>query len=73
MNVAKVNIGLWPCFFTPFTEALEEAKSNPVTLASLFEPDKKAFDLEKKAFWFLTQVLMKYIMHQFIFCTTTKN
>ncbi|MFS8006915.1 hypothetical protein Hanom_Chr14g01254831 [Helianthus anomalus] len=34
--------------------------------------DKKAYDLEKKAFPILTQALSKEIYHQFVNCTTTK-
>ncbi|MFS8024927.1 hypothetical protein Hanom_Chr16g01469021 [Helianthus anomalus] len=37
------------------------------------ECDKKAYDLEKKAFAILTQALHKDIYHQFAYCTTRKN
>ncbi|XP_022040364.1 uncharacterized protein LOC110942909 [Helianthus annuus] len=35
--------------------------------------DKKAYDLEKKAFAILTQALHRDIYHQFAYCTTIKN
>ncbi|MFS8024913.1 hypothetical protein Hanom_Chr16g01468881 [Helianthus anomalus] len=45
---------LWTCFTTPYNEALKEAGSNPHTLAGMGKCDKKAYDLEKKAFAILT-------------------
>ncbi|KAJ0843853.1 hypothetical protein HanRHA438_Chr15g0695971 [Helianthus annuus] len=38
----------------------------------MLENDKKAYDLEKKAFVILTQALHKDIYHQFGYCTSTK-
>ncbi|KAJ0448027.1 hypothetical protein HanRHA438_Chr17g0819711 [Helianthus annuus] len=38
----------------------------------MLEDDKKAYDLEKKAFAILTQALHKDIYHQFGYCTSTK-
>ncbi|XP_022026919.1 uncharacterized protein LOC110927875 [Helianthus annuus] len=37
------------------------------------ESDKKAYDLEKKAFVILTQALHRDIYHQFAYCTTIKS
>ncbi|KAJ0801702.1 hypothetical protein HanPI659440_Chr03g0120171 [Helianthus annuus] len=53
--------------------SLEEAGSNPLTLAGISDNDKKAYDLEKKAFAILTQALHKDIYHQFVYCISTKN
>ncbi|XP_022013977.1 uncharacterized protein LOC110913455 [Helianthus annuus] len=39
----------------------------------MVESDKKAYDLEKKAFAILAKALRKDIYHQFAYCTTTKN
>ncbi|MFS7960760.1 hypothetical protein Hanom_Chr08g00706811 [Helianthus anomalus] len=58
-HVLGQNAKLWLCFFNPFTEALEEAGSNPITVGNLCEADKKAYDLENKAFAILTQALKK--------------
>ncbi|KAJ0716361.1 hypothetical protein HanPI659440_Chr13g0511781 [Helianthus annuus] len=66
------NTELWICFTTPYNTVLEEAGSNPTTLANMTETDKKAYDLEKKAFIILTQALHKDIYHQFSYCNTTK-
>ncbi|XP_022019472.1 uncharacterized protein LOC110919514 [Helianthus annuus] len=41
--------------------------------ANMLEDDKKAYDLEKKAFAILTQALHKEIYHQFGYCKTTKS
>ncbi|KAJ0511885.1 hypothetical protein HanIR_Chr11g0557051 [Helianthus annuus] len=67
------NTELWTCFTTPYKESLEEIVSNSTSLAGLDENDKKAYDLEKKAFAILTQALHKDIYHQFMYCTTTKT
>ncbi|MFS8024874.1 hypothetical protein Hanom_Chr16g01468441 [Helianthus anomalus] len=39
----------------------------------MLEDDKKAYDLEKKAFAILTQALNKEIYHQFSYCKDTKT
>ncbi|KAJ0925649.1 hypothetical protein HanRHA438_Chr04g0162101 [Helianthus annuus] len=67
------NTELWLSFTTEFDQALEEAGSNAATFAALSVDDKKAYDLEKKAFSILTQVLNKYIYHQFMRFKTTKS
>ncbi|KAJ0599288.1 hypothetical protein HanRHA438_Chr03g0105661 [Helianthus annuus] len=56
------NTELWTCFTTPFNEALDVAVSNLVTLAGMAEGDKKAYDLEKKAFAILKQAIHKDII-----------
>ena len=60
------------CFSTPFDQALETAGSNPTSFNEMNETDKKAYDLEKKAFLILTQSLHRDIYHQFVYCTITK-
>ncbi|KAF5819633.1 hypothetical protein HanXRQr2_Chr02g0079821 [Helianthus annuus] len=66
------NTDLWACFISPYNQALEEAGSNATTFNNMQEADKKAYDLEKKAFAILTQALHKDIYHQFGYCTSTK-
>ncbi|KAJ0567847.1 hypothetical protein HanIR_Chr06g0289501 [Helianthus annuus] len=66
------NTELWLCFTTPYNTALEEADSSAATLATMSETDKKAYDLEKKAFAIMTQALHKELYHQFSYCKTTK-
>ncbi|KAJ0455297.1 hypothetical protein HanIR_Chr15g0749581 [Helianthus annuus] len=66
------NTELWTCFSTAYNDTLEEAGSNATTLVTMAENDKKAYDLEKKAFAILTQALHKDIYHQFAHCTRTK-
>ena len=67
------NTELWLSFTTDFNQALEEAGSNAATFADLSVDDKKAYDLEKKAFSILTQALNKDIYHQFVSFKTTKS
>ncbi|KAJ0566130.1 putative transcription factor interactor and regulator CCHC(Zn) family [Helianthus annuus] len=67
------NTELWTCFISPYNTALEEAGSNATTFRNMQEADKKAYDLEKKAFSILTQALHKDIYHQFGYCTSTKD
>ncbi|KAJ0887610.1 hypothetical protein HanRHA438_Chr09g0392871 [Helianthus annuus] len=67
------NTELWLSFTTEFDQALEEANSNAATFGDLSSEDKKAFDLEKKAYSILTQALNKDIYHQFVRFKTTKG
>ncbi|KAJ0860789.1 putative transcription factor interactor and regulator CCHC(Zn) family [Helianthus annuus] len=63
---------LWTCFINPFNAALEVAASTSEGYANMLEPDKKSYELEKKAFATLTQALNKDIYHQFSYCKNTK-
>ncbi|KAJ0462891.1 hypothetical protein HanHA300_Chr14g0509071 [Helianthus annuus] len=67
------NTELWLSFTTKFDQALEEAYSNAATFEDLSVDDKKAYDLEKKAFSILIQALNKDIYHQFVRFKTTKS
>ncbi|KAM0053693.1 putative transcription factor interactor and regulator CCHC(Zn) family [Helianthus debilis subsp. tardiflorus] len=64
---------LWTCFINPFNAALEVAASTSEGYANMLEPDKKSYELEKKAFATLTQALNKDIYHQFSYCKNTKT
>ncbi|KAM0017115.1 hypothetical protein Hdeb2414_s0028g00704351 [Helianthus debilis subsp. tardiflorus] len=64
---------LWTCFITAFNENLEVVASTSDGYANMLENDKKAYELEKKAFATLTQALNKDIYHQFSYCKTTKT
>ncbi|KAJ0613257.1 putative transcription factor interactor and regulator CCHC(Zn) family [Helianthus annuus] len=64
---------LWTCFINAVNPALETAASTSAGYANMLEDDKKAYDLEKKAFAILTQALHKEIYHQFGYCKTTKS
>ncbi|KAM0066395.1 putative RNA-directed DNA polymerase [Helianthus debilis subsp. tardiflorus] len=63
---------LWMCFVNAFNENLESRASTSEGYANMLEDDKKAYELEKKAFATLTQALSKDIYHQFSYCKTTK-
>ncbi|KAJ0465996.1 putative transcription factor interactor and regulator CCHC(Zn) family [Helianthus annuus] len=63
---------LWTCFINAFNTNLETAASTSEGYANMLENDKKAYELEKKAFATLTQALNKDIYHQFSYCKTTK-
>ncbi|KAM0034618.1 hypothetical protein Hdeb2414_s0015g00436961 [Helianthus debilis subsp. tardiflorus] len=63
---------LWMCFVNAFNENLESRASTSEGYANMLEDDKKAYELEKKAFATLTQALSKDIYHQFSSCKTTK-
>ncbi|KAJ0887678.1 putative transcription factor interactor and regulator CCHC(Zn) family [Helianthus annuus] len=63
---------LWTCFINAFNENLETAASTSEGYANMLEKDKKAYELEKKAFATLTQALNKDIYHQFSYCKSTK-
>ncbi|KAF5786654.1 hypothetical protein HanXRQr2_Chr10g0443561 [Helianthus annuus] len=67
------NTELWLRFTTDFDQALEVAASTAATFADLSEDQKKAYDLEKKAYAILTQALSKDIYHQFVSFKTTKR
>ncbi|KAF5796226.1 hypothetical protein HanXRQr2_Chr08g0348981 [Helianthus annuus] len=67
------NTELWTCFISLYNTALEEAGSNATTFMNMQEADKKAYDLEKKAFSILTQALHKDFYHQFGYCTSMKD
>ncbi|KAJ0436780.1 hypothetical protein HanHA300_Chr16g0594521 [Helianthus annuus] len=60
------NTELWLCFTTDFDQALDVADSTAATFADLMEDEKRAYDLEKKAYSILTQALSKDIYHQFV-------
>ncbi|KAJ0906607.1 putative transcription factor interactor and regulator CCHC(Zn) family [Helianthus annuus] len=64
---------LWTCFINAFNSNLEVAASTSTGYANMMEDDKKAYDLEKKAFATLTQALNKDIYHQFSYCKDTKT
>ncbi|KAJ0568474.1 putative transcription factor interactor and regulator CCHC(Zn) family [Helianthus annuus] len=64
---------LWTSFINAFNSNLEVAASTSAGYANMLEDDKKAYDLEKKAFAILTQALHKEIYHQFGYCKTTKS
>ncbi|KAJ0834574.1 putative transcription factor interactor and regulator CCHC(Zn) family [Helianthus annuus] len=64
---------LWTCFINAFNTNLETAASTLEGYANMLENDKKAYELEKKAFATLTQALNKDIYHQFSYCKTTKT
>ncbi|KAJ0435603.1 putative transcription factor interactor and regulator CCHC(Zn) family [Helianthus annuus] len=64
---------LWTCFINAFNTNLEVAASTSEGYANMLENDKKAYELEKKAFATLTQALNKDIYHQFSYCKTTKT
>ncbi|KAF5771587.1 putative transcription factor interactor and regulator CCHC(Zn) family [Helianthus annuus] len=64
---------LWTCFINAFNEDLETAASTSEGYANMLEKDKKAYELEKKAFATLTQALNKDIYHQFSYCKSTKT
>ncbi|MFS7925694.1 hypothetical protein Hanom_Chr04g00288081 [Helianthus anomalus] len=64
---------LWICFTNACNPALEVAASTAAGFTNMLEDDKKAYDLEKKAFAILTQVLNKEIYHQFSYCKDTKT
>ncbi|KAJ0913753.1 putative RNA-directed DNA polymerase [Helianthus annuus] len=64
---------LWTCFINAFNANLEVAASTSEGYANMLENDKKAYELEKKAFATLTQALNKDIYHQFSYCKTTKT
>ncbi|KAF5775382.1 putative RNA-directed DNA polymerase [Helianthus annuus] len=64
---------LWTCFINAFNTNLETAASTSEGYANMLENDKKAYELEKKAFATLTQALNKDIYHQFSYCKTTKT
>ncbi|KAJ0620890.1 hypothetical protein HanIR_Chr01g0002531 [Helianthus annuus] len=64
---------LWTCFINSFNPNLEVAASTSAGYANMLEDDKKAYDLEKKAFATLTQALNKDIYHQFSYCKDTKT
>ncbi|KAJ0876425.1 putative transcription factor interactor and regulator CCHC(Zn) family [Helianthus annuus] len=64
---------LWTCFINAFNDNLEVAASTSEGYANMLENDKKAYELEKKAFATLTQALNKDIYHQFSYCKTTKR
>ncbi|KAJ0938196.1 putative transcription factor interactor and regulator CCHC(Zn) family [Helianthus annuus] len=64
---------LWTCFINTFNDNLEVAASTSEGYANMLENDKKAYELEKKAFATLTQALNKDIYHQFSYCKTTKT
>ncbi|KAJ0941619.1 putative RNA-directed DNA polymerase [Helianthus annuus] len=63
---------LWTCFINAFNTNLETAASTSEGYANMLENDKKAYELEKKAFATLTQALNKDIYHQFSYCKSTK-
>ncbi|KAJ0765403.1 putative RNA-directed DNA polymerase [Helianthus annuus] len=63
---------LWMCFVNAFNESLESRASTSEGYANMLENDKKAYELEKKAYAILTQALNKDIYHQFSYCKTTK-
>ncbi|KAF5760609.1 putative RNA-directed DNA polymerase [Helianthus annuus] len=63
---------LWMCFVNAFNESLESRASTSEGYANMLENDKKAYELEKKAYAILTQALHKDIYHQFSYCKTTK-
>ncbi|KAJ0836902.1 putative RNA-directed DNA polymerase [Helianthus annuus] len=63
---------LWMCFVNAFNESLESRASTSEGYANMLENDKKAYELEKKAYATLTQALNKDIYHQFSYCKTTK-
>ncbi|KAJ0838518.1 putative transcription factor interactor and regulator CCHC(Zn) family [Helianthus annuus] len=63
---------LWTCFINAFNPNLEVAASTSAGYANMLEDDKKAYNLEKKAFATLTQALNKDIYHQFSYCKDTK-
>ncbi|KAJ0851164.1 hypothetical protein HanPSC8_Chr13g0589101 [Helianthus annuus] len=67
------NTELWLCFTSDFDQALEVAASTAATFADLTEDEKKAYDLEKKAYSILTQALSKDIYHQFVSFKTSKR
>ncbi|KAF5771650.1 putative transcription factor interactor and regulator CCHC(Zn) family [Helianthus annuus] len=73
MYVLGQNTKLWLSFTMEFDQALEEAGSNAATFGDLSAEDKKAYDLEKKAYSILTQALNKDIYHQFLRFKTTKG
>ncbi|MFS7985396.1 hypothetical protein Hanom_Chr11g00997901 [Helianthus anomalus] len=64
---------LWTCFINTFNANLEVAASTLAGYANMLEDDKKAYDLEKKAFATLTQALNKDIYHQRRQCSYPKN
>ncbi|MFS7987905.1 putative transcription factor interactor and regulator CCHC(Zn) family [Helianthus anomalus] len=64
---------LWTCFINAFNANLEVVVSTSEGYANMLENDKKAYELEKKAFATLTQALNKDIYHQFSYCKTTKT
>ncbi|KAJ0587651.1 hypothetical protein HanIR_Chr04g0165631 [Helianthus annuus] len=64
---------LWTCFINAFNPNLEVAASTSAGYANMLEDEKKAYDLEKKAFAILTQALTKEIYHQFSYCKDTKT
>ncbi|XP_021991068.1 uncharacterized protein LOC110887807 [Helianthus annuus] len=55
-----------------FDQALDVAASTAATFADLTADEKKAYDLEKKAYSILTQALSKDIYHQFVSFKTSK-
>ncbi|KAJ0619719.1 hypothetical protein HanHA89_Chr02g0074431 [Helianthus annuus] len=59
---------LWMCFVNAFIDNLETRASTSEGYANMLEDDKKAYELEKKAF----ATLSKDIYHQFSYCKTTK-
>ncbi|KAF5812979.1 hypothetical protein HanRHA438_Chr03g0103951 [Helianthus annuus] len=64
---------LWTCFINACNPALEVAASTSAGFTNIPENDKKAYDLEKKAYAILTQALHKGIYHQFSYYKTTKD
>ncbi|KAJ0836752.1 hypothetical protein HanRHA438_Chr16g0770551 [Helianthus annuus] len=64
---------LWTCFINAFNPNLEVAASTSAGYANMLEDEKKAYDLEKKAFAILTQALTKEIYHQFSYYKDTKT
>ncbi|KAJ0799993.1 putative transcription factor interactor and regulator CCHC(Zn) family [Helianthus annuus] len=67
------NTELWLRCTKDFDQAIETTASTTATFADLPENQKKAYDLEKKAYAILTQALSKDIYHQFVSCKTTKK